>query len=152
MNRDSNQKLRESQPILIVEDSADDFEATKRAFVKANLRNAIAHVLSGEEALAYLRSDTKTKPGLILLDLNMPGLDGRKTLEIIKQAPNLKKIPVVILTTSREERDIVGSYDLGANSYVRKPVDFAQFIEAARQLGLYWLVLNEPAPTSGRTQ
>ena len=84
MNRDLNQKLRESQPILIVEDSADDFEATKRAFVKANLRNAITHVLSGEEALSYLRSDAKTKPGLILLDLNMPGLDGRKTLEIIK--------------------------------------------------------------------
>jgi two-component system response regulator len=138
MNRDWNQKLRESQPILIVEDSADDFEATKRAFVKANLRNAIAHVLSGEEALAYLRSDTKTKPGLILLDLNMPGLDGRKTLEIIKQAPNLKKIPVVILTTSDDERDVKACYELGANTFIQKPVDFDGLISAIKRLKEYW--------------
>lgn len=138
MNQDSKQKLRESQPILIVEDSADDFEATKRAFVKANLRNAIAHVLSGEEALAYLRSDTKTKPGLILLDLNMPGLDGRKTLEIIKQAPNLKKIPVVILTTSDDERDVKACYELGANTFIQKPVDFDGLISAIKRLKEYW--------------
>ena len=138
MNRDLNQKLRESQPILIVEDSADDFEATKRAFVKANLRNAITHVLSGEEALSYLRSDTKTKPGLILLDLNMPGLDGRKTLEIIKQAPNLKKIPVVILTTSDDERDVKACYELGANTFIQKPVDFDGLISAIKRLKEYW--------------
>lgn len=138
MNMDSNQKLRESQPILIVEDSADDFEATKRAFTKANLRNAIAHVLSGEEALAYLRSDTKTKPGLILLDLNMPGLDGRKTLEIIKREPNLKKIPVVILTTSDDERDVKACYELGANTFIQKPVDFDGLISAIRRLKEYW--------------
>ena len=138
MNRDLNQRLRESQPILIVEDSADDFEATKRAFVKANLRNAITHVLSGEEALSYLRSDTKTKPGLILLDLNMPGLDGRKTLEIIKQAPNLKKIPVVILTTSDDERDVKACYELGANTFIQKPVDFDGLISAIKRLKEYW--------------
>src|ERR1700686_1480644 len=115
MTQDSNQKRRESQPILIVEDSTDDFEATKRAFMKANLHNAIKHVFNGEDALSYLRSDALTKPGLILLDLNMPGMDGRKTLEIIKQSPKLKKIPVVILTTSDDERDVKACYDLGAN-------------------------------------
>jgi two-component system response regulator len=138
MNRELSQRLRESQPILVVEDSADDFEATKRAFVKANLRNAIAHALSGEEALSYLRSDENAKPGLILLDLNMPGLDGRKTLEIIKQAPNLKKIPVVILTTSDDERDVKACYELGANTFIQKPVDFDGLISAIKRLKEYW--------------
>src|SRR6266568_2285211 len=98
--------LHESQPILIVEDSEDDFDAAKRAFTKANLSNPIEHAYSGEEALAYLRSGDKIKPGIILLDLNMPGMDGRKTLGIIKQDRVLKKIPVVILTTSDDERDV----------------------------------------------
>lgn len=138
MNRDLNQRLRESQHILIVEDSADDFEATKRAFAKANLRNAITHVLSGEEALAHLRSNTKTRPGLILLDLNMPGLDGRKTLEIIKQTPDLKRIPVVVLTTSDDERDVRACYDLGANTFIQKPVDFDGLISAIKRLKEYW--------------
>ena len=138
MNRDSNQKLRESQPILIVEDSADDFEATKRAFGKANLRNAIAHVLSGEEALAYLRSDTKTKPGLILLDLNMPGSMGARRSKSSSETPNLKKIPVVILTTSDDERDVKACYELGANTYIQKPVDFDGLISAIKRLKEYW--------------
>ena len=130
--------LRESQPILIVEDSQDDFEATRRAFHKANLRNAIVHALSGEEALACLRAPGAARPGLILLDLNMPGQDGRKTLEIIKRSSELKKIPVVILTTSDDERDVKCCYELGANTYIQKPVDFDGLISAIRQLKEYW--------------
>lgn len=126
------------QPILIVEDSADDFDATKRAFAKANLRNAIARAKSGEEALAYLRSPESARPGLILLDLNMPGLDGRKTLEIIKGTEELKKIPVVVLTTSDDERDVKACYALGANTYIQKPVDFDGLIAAIQRLKEYW--------------
>jgi two-component system response regulator len=143
------QSLRETQPILIVDDSLDDFEATKRAFVKANLANAIRHEHSGESALAYLRSDEAIMPGLILLDLNMPGLDGRKTLEIIKRSAALKKIPVVILTTSDDERDIQACYELGANTYVQKPVDFDGLISAVKRLKEYWfeiaLLPKEPS-------
>jgi two-component system response regulator len=130
--------LREAQPILVVDDSLDDYEATKRAFVKANLVNAIRHACSGEVALAYLRSEQAIMPGLILLDLNMPGMDGRKTLEILKRTPRLKKIPVVILTTSDDERDIKACYELGANTYVQKPVDFDGLIAAVKRLKEYW--------------
>jgi two-component system response regulator len=131
-------KLHETQPILIVEDSEDDFEATKRAFSKTNLRNPIQHVLSGEEALEFLKEEANPKPGIILLDLNMPGLDGRKTLEIIKQQKFLKKIPVVILTTSNDERDVKACYELGANTYIQKPVNFDSLIAAIKQLKEYW--------------
>jgi two-component system, response regulator len=130
--------LHESQPILIVDDSLDDFEATKRAFSRANLRNAIQHCESGEEALAYLRDETKGKPGIILLDLNMPGLDGRKTLEVIKRTQSLKSIPVVVLTTSNDERDVKACYELGANTFIQKPVDFDGLISAIRRLKEYW--------------
>jgi two-component system, response regulator len=130
--------LLESQPILIVEDSPDDFEATKRAFSKANLRNRIHRAESGEEALTYLRNETNPRPGIILLDLNMPGLDGRKTLEIIKQTRQLQSIPVVILTTSNDERDVEACYKLGANTYIQKPVDFDGLIAAIRRLKEYW--------------
>lgn len=130
--------LRESQPILIVEDSDDDFDATRRAFGKANLRNHIRRASSGEEALNYLKDAANQKPGLILLDLNMPGMDGRKTLEVIKQQKCLKKIPVVILTTSDDERDVKSCYDLGANTYIQKPVDFDGLIAAIKQLKEYW--------------
>lgn len=133
-----NKPIDKSQPIMIVEDSEDDFDATKRAFGKANLRNPIFHATSGEEALGYLRDEGNPKPGIILLDLNMPGLDGRKTLEIIKQQECLKKIPVVILTTSDDERDVKACYSLGANTYIQKPVDFDGLINAIRQLKEYW--------------
>ena len=115
--------ISEAQPILVVEDSADDFDATQRAFARTNLRNPIRHALSGQEALDYLKGQN-ARPGIILLDLNMPGLDGRRTLELIKQNPELRKIPVVILTTSSDERDVKACYDLGANTYIQKPVDF----------------------------
>jgi two-component system, response regulator len=138
MNTTLAHKLPESQPILIVEDSPDDFEATKRAFAKANLRNVIQRAESGEEALKYLRVESNPKPGIILLDLNMPGLDGRKTLEIIKQSQDLKTIPVVVLTTSNDERDVQACYALGANTYIQKPVDFDGLIAAIKRLKEYW--------------
>jgi two-component system response regulator len=131
-------RLRESQPILIVEDSIDDFESTKRAFTKSNLRNMVAHAATGEEALAYLRAESNPSPGIILLDLNMPGLGGLKTLEIIKKTPHLKKIPVVVLTTSSDERDIHACYEAGANTYIQKPVDFDGLMQAMKQLKEYW--------------
>ena len=128
----------ELQPILIVDDNQDDFEATKRAFSKTNLRNPITYARSGEEALRYLRSAEDGKPGIILLDLNMPGLDGRQTLEAIKRNAELRKIPVVVLTTSDDERDVKRCYELGANTYIQKPVDFDGLIAAIQQLKEYW--------------
>ncbi len=133
-----------TQSILIVEDSEDDYEATLRAFKKVNLRNPIHWCASGQEALDYLkhegkyRSQETAKPGLILLDLNMPGLDGRKTLEMIKANDMLKRIPVIILTTSSDERDVQACYQLGANTYVQKPVSFDGLIEAIKRLKEYW--------------
>lgn len=132
-----NKPVVEAQAILIVEDSEDDFYATQRAFAKANLHNPLARVTSGEEAMAYLKGATE-KPGLILLDLNMPGMGGRKTLEMIKKNDEFKTIPVVILTTSSDERDVEGCYALGANTYIQKPVDFDGLIDAMKQLKEYW--------------
>lgn len=135
----NSRPISQAQPILIVEDSEDDFDATKRAFDKANLRNPIHHAISGEEALNYLKKkDEHCCPGLILLDLNMPGIDGRQTLRLIKQDPEMKKIPVVVLTTSDDERDVQSCYDLGANTYIQKPVDFDGLIGAIKQLKEYW--------------
>lgn len=134
----TDQKLHESQCILIVEDSDDDFYATQRAFNKANLHNPIEHASSGEAALKFLQSSGQNKPGLILLDLNMPGMDGRKTLEHIKKDESLKTIPVIILTTSNDERDIDKCYEMGANTYIQKPVDFDGLIGAMKQLKEYW--------------
>lgn len=134
----SKKQIRESQPILIIDDSEDDFYAAKRALVKANLYNPIEHATSGDSAIALLQSKTFTRPGLILLDLNMPGTDGRQTLEIIKRDKMLKTIPVVILTTSDDERDIETCYALGANTYIQKPVNFEGLIEAMNRLKGYW--------------
>ncbi len=138
-------QLNESQSILLVEDNRDDYEATCRAFAKANLRNPIIWCKSGRDALdclkqegAYKNACNGSRPGLVLLDLNMPGMDGRKTLEAIKQDEVLKQIPVIILTTSADERDIQVCYQTGANTYVQKPVSFDRFIEAIRRLKAYW--------------
>jgi two-component system response regulator len=138
MTRDQVPKLRETQPILVVEDSPDDFDATKRAFSKVNLRNAVVRAESGEAALAYLNSSECARPGIILLDLNMPGMDGRRTLEIIKKNKDFRKIPVVILTTSNDERDVRVCYELGANTYIQKPVDLDGLISAIKRLKEYW--------------
>ena len=137
--------LTRSQSILLVEDNEDDYEATCRAFKKANLCNPIDWCKSGRDALDYLKREGAYKdvrkvmrPGLVLLDLNMPGLDGRRTLEAIKQDDALKRIPVIILTTSSDERDIEACYQSGANTYVQKPVSFDGLIEAIKRLKAYW--------------
>ncbi len=138
-------ELLASQNILIVEDSEDDYEATIRAFKKANLYNPVTWCKSGREALDYLRHEggftdpeKAPRPGLVLLDLNMPGLDGRKTLQLIKENQQLKRIPVIVLTTSSDQRDIESCYQMGANTYVQKPVSFDGLIEAIKRLKEYW--------------
>jgi two-component system, response regulator len=139
-----NEILSKSQSILMVEDSEDDYEATMRAFKKVSLHNPIVWCRSGRDALDLLkregahRNANGSHPGLILLDLNMPGLDGRKTLQLIKEDDRLKKIPVIILTTSTDERDVQDCYQMGANTYVQKPVSFDGLIEAIKRLKAYW--------------
>jgi len=125
------------QTILIVEDSEDDYEATIRAFKRTNLKNPIRRAASGTEALSILR-ESDTHPGLILLDLNMPGIDGRRILAIIKSNPVMRKIPVVVLTTSSDERDVEECYTLGANTYIQKPVDLDGLFAAIQRLKEYW--------------
>lgn len=136
--------------ILLVEDNPDDEELTLLAFRKNNISNNIVVARDGAEALDYLfGSDAGTRPlpFLILLDLNLPKLDGLEVLRRIRGEERTKLLPVVILTSSKEEKDRFASYSLGCNSYVRKPVSFSEFVEAARQLGLYWLLINENPPS-----
>ncbi len=144
------------KPILLVEDNGDDVRLTKRALKKNNILNELIVVRDGVEALAYLRAAVDPQeprphglPTLILLDLNLPKLDGLEVLKQLRADPRMRRQPVVILTSSKEEQDIIKSYDLGANSYIQKPVDFEQFSAAINQLQLYWMVLNEPPPTPG---
>ncbi|GAB6041841.1 response regulator [Endothiovibrio diazotrophicus] len=144
-----------STTILLVEDDPDDALLTLHALKEANICNHVDHVADGSEALAYLfrqgryaDRDPDERPALILLDLNMPKVGGLEVLKRIRADPSTRRLPVVILTTSNEDRDLLESYDLGANSYVRKPVDFDQFTEAARGLGMYWMLLNETAPSN----
>ena len=136
--------------ILLAEDNPDDVKLTLRALKKSNILNEVVIAEDGVEALDYLFGtgkfagrDTSIKPQLILLDLKMPRLDGLEALQRIRSDERTALLPVVILTTSNEDRDRIESYKLGANSYIRKPVDFNQFVDAVQQLGLYWLVLNE---------
>ena len=136
--------------ILLVEDNPDDEELTLRALKKNNIGNNLVVVRDGAEALdflycngAYADRDPRELPQVVLLDLKLPKVDGMEVLARIRAEQSTRFLPVVVLTSSREEQDLIKSYQLGANSYVRKPVDFTQFIEAVRQLGLYWLVLNE---------
>ncbi len=132
--------------ILLVEDNEDDIELTKRAFARVNLKNDVVVVKDGEQALAFLASPDQVLPEIVLLDLKLPKIDGLEVLREIRRNERTRMLPVIVLTSSAEQRDIVESYRLGANSYVRKPVDFAEFVEATRQLGLYWLVLNQGPP------
>jgi CheY-like chemotaxis protein len=134
-----------SQPILLVEDSPEDFETTERAFRRSGLKNPIYRCADGDEALDYLHrrrgytdADKAPRPGVILLDLNLPGTDGREVLSEIKNDPNLKQIPVIVLTTSKDERDIEVCYRCGANSYIQKPVDLDGFMKAIERLKDYW--------------
>ncbi len=138
--------------ILLVEDNPDDVALTQRALKKNNMLNPVAVARDGEEALDWLFGrgvhagrDVKELPSVVLLDLKLPKVDGLEVLERIRKDPRTEILPVVILTSSKEQEDMVKSYKGGANSYIRKPVDFNEFTEAVRQLGLYWLVLNERA-------
>ena len=140
--------------ILLVEDNADDEELTLRALKKSNIMNRVVVARDGAEALDYLfvrgsfaARDPKETPQVILLDLKLPKVDGLEVLRQLRDEPRTRLLPVVILTSSKEEQDILRGYDLGANSYIQKPVDFTQFVDAVRQLGLYWLVLNQPPPS-----
>jgi len=136
-----------NKKILLVEDNPDDVALTLRALKKNNIANEVIVAKDGIEALDYLLGDNATSvPAVILLDLKLPKIDGLEVLERLRKDERTKFAPVVVLTSSKEEQDLVRSYKLGANSYIRKPVDFIQFSEAVRQLGLYWLVLNEPVP------
>lgn len=142
-----------NRAILLVEDNPDDVELTLRALKKNNIANEVIVANDGVEALDLVFG-TRKHPGrdpsknlaLVLLDLKLPRVDGLEVLRRIRADERSRLLPVVILTSSKEEQDLVNGYALGANSYIRKPVDFAQFTEAVRQLGLYWLVLNEPPP------
>jgi len=143
----------ESKTILLVEDNPDDEALTLRALKRNNILNEVIVARDGAEALDYLFAggaysgrDTSKQPEVILLDLKLPKVDGLEVLQQIRQDERVRRLAVVILTSSNEERDIIAGYDLGANSYIRKPVDFNQFMEAVRQLGLYWLALNVAAP------
>jgi two-component system response regulator len=143
----------EKKMILLVEDNPDDEALTIRALKKNNIGNDLTVVRDGAEALeflfctgAYADRDPNDKPQVILLDINLPKVDGLEVLRRIRADESTRLLPVVILTSSKEEQDLFKGYSLGANSYVRKPVDFDQFVEAVRQLGLYWLILNETPP------
>jgi two-component system response regulator len=138
--------------ILLVEDNPSDVELTRRALQKSHVANQLIVAEDGQEVLDYLfhgvplaGRSMNDLPALILLDLKLPKVDGLQVLRQIRTDERTSRLPVVILTTSSEEQDVAQSYDLGANSYIRKPVDFKQFVEAVQHLGLYWLVLNEPA-------
>jgi two-component system response regulator len=137
--------------ILLVEDNPDDEALMLRAFSRSRIQNPVHIVRDGQEALDHLHGTASTPPGplpaLVLLDLKLPRIDGLEVLRRIRATPRTALLPVVVLTSSDEEGDLVGSYTLGANSYVRKPVDFDAFVAATRQLGLYWLLLNV-APTA----
>jgi two-component system, response regulator len=143
----------DNKMILLVEDNSDDEALTLRAFKKCNIANEIVVVRDGQEAMDFLLGtgqykgrDVADLPAVILLDLKLPKIDGLEVLRRLRADDRTKLAPVVIMTSSREERDVVEGYRLGANSYIRKPVDFVQFTEAVKQLGLYWLLLNESLP------
>lgn len=135
-----------SKVILLVEDNPRDEALTLRALRKGNVANAIVVARDGVEALDFLLGPEAREPQLVLLDLKLPRVDGLQVLREMRADERTRRLPVVVFTSSGEEEDLIKSYDLGANSFVRKPVDFGQFLEATRQLGLYWLVLDRAAP------
>jgi len=142
-----------NKTILLVEDNPDDVELTLRALIKNNILNEVNVARDGAEALdflfcqgTYAGRDASRQPAVTLLDLKLPKVEGLEVLKRLRADERTKLLPVVILTSSKEEQDLVNSYSFGANSYIRKPVDFTKFMEAVHQLGLYWLVVNEPPP------
>lgn len=150
----SAMETTEEKIILLVEDNNDDIALTLRAFKKSNTRNEILVMEDGELALDFLFGkgkyegrDLSKMPSLILLDLKLPKVDGLEVLRRIRNEPRTRLLPVVVLTSSIEEQDLIRAYELGANSYMRKPVDFVKFVDAVQQLGVYWLALNENPPS-----
>jgi two-component system, response regulator len=142
-----------NQPILLVEDNEDDVELTKIAFERSKISNPLIVASDGVEALDFLFGtgahsgrDVSQQPVVVLLDLKLPRMGGLEVLRHMREDDRTRRIPVVVLTTSNEQQDLLSAGELHANSYVRKPVDFDSFVDAARQIGLYWTVLNEPAP------
>jgi two-component system, response regulator len=142
-----------SKTILLVEDNPSDVDLTKRALAKNNVANELVVARDGQEALDFLFGtgahagrDITVQPVIVLLDLRLPKVDGLTVLKTIKSDERTRRIPVVMLTTSKEDRDMIAAYDLGVNSYIRKPVDFAEFVLAVNQMGIYWLVINEAPP------
>ena len=155
----NNTILKDNKMILLVEDNPDDEILTIRALKQGNLVNKIVVARDGVEALEFLFGtgahegrDTRVMPQVVLLDLKLPKIDGLEVLKRVREDPRTKLLPVVILTSSKEEQDLIKGYSLGANSYIRKPVDFTQFAEAVRHMELYWLVLNEQLPANGGSQ
>lgn len=145
--------MKNSRSILLVEDNARDEKLAIRALAKNQITNEVIVVRDGEEALdflfgtgAYQGRDSKALPAVVLLDLKLPKLDGLEVLSRIRNNENTKRLPVVILTSSDEENDLIKSYDNGANSYIKKPVDFEHFVEVVNKLGVYWLLMNSPPP------
>jgi len=141
------------QKIVLVEDNPNDVELTLRAFARNKIANEIVVCRDGAEALDYLHGtgkhagrDASDAPALVLLDIKLPKVDGFEVLRRVRGDPRTRLVPVVILTSSAEEQDRIAGYDLGANSYVRKPVDFGQFVDAVRELSVYWLMVNQPPP------
>ena len=139
--------MSDTKMILLVEDDPDHELLTIRALKKSNIANVVRVARDGEEAINLLFGDEAIRPQVVLLDLKLPKVEGLEVLRRIRETESTRMLPVVVLTSSDEERDVVRSYKLGVNSYIRKPVSFDDFAEATRQLGMYWLVLNECPPT-----
>jgi CheY-like chemotaxis protein len=133
-----------NRPLLLVEDDQVDVMTIKRALREIHVVNPVAHVENGEEGIAYLRDDSKEKPCLILLDLNMPVMNGIEFLQVVKQDEHLRRIPVIVLTTSEEQQDKVNSFNLGVAGYMAKPVDYRQFVEVMRSIDMYWTISEMP--------
>lgn len=142
--------MRDSRPVLLVEDDTIDAMTVRRAFKDLNVANPLAHTVNGEEALAYLNDPANDKPCVILLDLNMPRMNGIEFLQIAKADPVLKRIPVVVLTTSNEERDIVESFRLSVAGYIIKPVDYCKFVETIQTINVYWTLSELPQKDGDR--
>jgi CheY-like chemotaxis protein len=138
--------------ILLVEDNPDDEELAVRALKKHNVANRIVSVRDGQQALDYLLEESQPLPALVLLDLKLPKISGLEVLQRLRGNKRTALLPVVVLTTSKEEQDLLNSYRSGCNSYIRKPVSFAEFASAVQQLQIYWLVVNEPPPTNASSQ
>ena len=141
--------MRSTKPVLLVEDDSIDAMTVRRAFKDLKLTNELAHSINGEEALKYLEDPSNEPPCVILLDLNMPRMNGTEFLKVIKADEELRKIPVIVLTTSNEERDVVESFRLSVAGYIVKPVDYKKFVEAIRTIDMYWTLSEMPAQELG---